>query len=87
MKKIKIAKEFFEKNRENFTGKLLPNSLSIFHSSDIFPRNGDQSFRFRQQSDLFYLTGIDPEKTILLLYPDCPNPDLREVLFLIESNE
>ncbi len=61
--------------------------MAIFHSNDIFPRNGDQAFRFRQQSDLFYLTGIDQEKTILLLFPDCPNPDLREVLFLVEPNE
>jgi Xaa-Pro aminopeptidase len=66
---------------------MAPNSLAIFHSNDVFPRNGDQSFKFRQQSDLFYLTGIDQEKTILLLYPDCPNPDLKEVLFLIEPNE
>jgi Xaa-Pro aminopeptidase len=87
MKKIQIKKEFFTENRKNFIEKLLPDSLAIFHSNDVFPRNGDQSFKFRQQSDLFYLTGIDQEKTILLLYPDCPNPDLREVLFLIEPNE
>ena len=61
--------------------------MAVFHSNDVFPRNGDQSFRFRQQSDLFYLTGIDQEKTILLLYPGCPNPDLKEVLFIIEPNE
>ncbi len=67
--------------------KMEPESLAIFHSNDVFPRNGDQSFRFRQNSDLFYLSGIDQEKTILLLYPDCPNPELREVLFLIEPNE
>jgi len=64
-----------------------PVGLAIFHSNDIFPRNGDQSFRFRQQSDLFYLSGIDQEKTILILFPDCPNPELREVLFLIEPDE
>jgi Xaa-Pro aminopeptidase len=87
MKKIEIKKEFFTGNRAKFIEKLLPNSLAIFHSNDIFPRNGDQPFRFRQQSDLFYLTGIEQEKTILLLYPDCPNPDLREVLFIIEPNE
>lgn len=87
MKKISINKEFFISNRKNFIEKMESNALAIFHSNDEFPRNGDQSFRFRQQSDLFYLTGIDQEKTILLLSPDCPNPDLREVLFLIEPNE
>jgi Xaa-Pro aminopeptidase len=87
MKRIQIKREFFAENRKNFIEKLLPDSLAIFHSNDVFPRNGDQSFKFRQQSDIFYLTGIEQEKTILFLYPDCPNPDLREVLFLIEPSE
>jgi len=51
------------------------------------PRNGDQNFPFRQNSDFFYLTGIDQEKSILLLCPECPNPKLREVLFLVETSE
>lgn len=51
------------------------------------PRNGDQYFPFRQQSDFFYLTGIDQEKSILLLAPDCPTEKLREVLFVIKTNE
>jgi len=87
MKKISIDKEFFILNRKNFIEKMESNAVAIFHSNDVFPRNGDQTFRFRQQSDLFYLTGIDQKKTILMLFPDCPNPDLREVLFLIEPNE
>jgi Xaa-Pro aminopeptidase len=87
MKKILINKDFFTSNRKKFVEKMEPAGMAIFHSNDVFPRNGDQAFRFRQQSDLFYLTGIDQEKTILLLYPGCPNPDLREVLFLIEPNE
>lgn len=84
MKTITIDKDFFTSNRRNFIEKLLPNSLAIFHSNDLFPRNGDQTFKFRQQSDLFYFTGISQEETILMLYPGCPNPDLREVLFIIE---
>jgi Xaa-Pro aminopeptidase len=87
MKKMKISAEFFSTNRQRFIEKMEPASLAIFHSNDVFPRNGDQSFRFRQNSDLFYLSGIDQEKTILLLYPDCPNRDLSEVLFIIEPNE
>jgi Xaa-Pro aminopeptidase len=87
MNKILINKDLFISNRKKFAEKMEPLSLAIFHSNDLFPRNGDQTFRFRQQSDLFYLTGIDQEETILLLFPDCPNPDLRAVLFLIEPNE
>ncbi|MCK9400787.1 MAG: aminopeptidase P family protein [Bacteroidales bacterium] len=87
MKKIKINADFVVNNRKNFVEKMDLVSLAIFHSNDVFPRNGDQTFRFRQQSDLFYLTGIDQERTILMLFPDCPNPELREVLFLIEPNE
>jgi Xaa-Pro aminopeptidase len=87
MKKIQINKDFFLSNRKRFVEKMDPVSMAIFHSNDVFPRNGDQSFRFRQQSDLFYLTGIDQERSILLLFPDCPNPELREVLFMIEPNE
>jgi Xaa-Pro aminopeptidase len=87
MKKIQINREFFINNRKKFIEKMDQGGMAIFHSNDVFPRNGDQTFRFRQQSDLFYLTGIDQEKTILLIFPDCPNPDLREVLFLIEPVE
>jgi Xaa-Pro aminopeptidase len=87
MKKIQINREFFINNRKKFVEKMEKGGLAIFHSNDVFPRNGDQTFRFRQQSDLFYLAGIEQEKTILLLFPDCPNPELREVLFLLEPVE
>jgi Xaa-Pro aminopeptidase len=87
MKKIAIKNDFFVRNRKKFIEKMEPAGMAIFHSNDIYPRNGDQPFRFRQHSDLFYLTGIDQEKTILLLFPGSPNPDLREVLFLIEPSE
>lgn len=82
-----IQKEFHVNNRNRLAENLLPNSLAIFHANDVYYRNGDQPYRYRQQSDLFYLTGIGQEKTILLLFPDCPNPDLREVLFIIEPTE
>jgi Xaa-Pro aminopeptidase len=67
--------------------KQISASLAIFHSNDEFPRNGDQNFPFRQQSDLFYLSGIDQEDTILMLAPDHPNMDLREMLFVKETSE
>ena len=61
--------------------------MVILFASDEMPRSGDQSFVFRQNPDLFWLTGIDQEKTILILYPDCPNPLYREALFLRKTNE
>lgn len=66
---------------------MAPAALAVFHSNDEYPRNGDQSFPFRQQSDLFYLSGIDQEETILVLAPGHPNLDLREMLFLKETSE
>ncbi|MCK5028658.1 MAG: aminopeptidase P N-terminal domain-containing protein, partial [Bacteroidales bacterium] len=77
----------FEKNRKKLIKYLQSNSLTLIHSNDLMPRNGDQYFPFRQSSDLFYLTGIDQEKTILTLCPNHPNKALREILFIIESNE
>ncbi|MBN2639250.1 MAG: aminopeptidase P N-terminal domain-containing protein [Bacteroidales bacterium] len=63
------------------------NSVAIFFSNDQSPRNGDQFHPFRQQSDFFYLTGIDQEKSILILAPNCPNKNLREVLFVLKTNK
>jgi Xaa-Pro aminopeptidase len=87
MKYPTIDQSLFTLNRKNFSKYLKNNSLAIFNSSDEFPRSGDQSFIFKQNPDLFYLSGIDQEQTILLLYPDCPNPLYREVLFLRQTND
>lgn len=82
-----IGNKLFVDNRKRFC-KLLPKgSIAIFHSNDQFPRNGDQYFPYRQQSDFFYLTGIEQEKSILILAPDHPNKKFRELLFLLETNE
>lgn len=82
-----IDPAFFAKNRKQFVKLLPPGSLAIFHSNDVFPRNGDQHYPFRQQSDLFYLSGLDQEETILVLAPGHPNAGLREVAFVKETNE
>lgn len=82
-----IENLLFKSNRERFIHRLPKNSTTLLFSNDQYPRNGDQLFKFRQNSDLFYLTGIDQEKTILLLSPDCPNKNLKEALFIIETNE
>ncbi len=87
MKYLPINPELFIKNRERFSQKMRSKSIAIFHSNDQMPRNGDQNFPFRQNSDLFYLSGIDQEESILLMYPDCPIEKYREILFLRETNE
>lgn len=87
MKYSKINSNLFIKNRKKFTDKMLPGSIAVFHSNDEMPRNGDAYFAFKQQSDIFYLTGVDQEDTILVLFPDCPNPLFREMIFVKETSE
>ncbi len=87
MKYSSIDKSLFINNRKNFTNKLKANSLAIFQASDEFPRSGDQIHMFKQNADLFYLSGIDQEQTILLVFPDCPNPLYKEVLFLRQTSD
>ncbi|MDY6799904.1 MAG: aminopeptidase P N-terminal domain-containing protein [Bacteroidota bacterium] len=87
MKYMPLDSKLFVKNRKKLIKLLQPNSIALIHSNDEMPRNGDQYFPFRQNSDLFYLTGIDQEKTILTLCPNHPDKSLREILFIIESNE
>ena len=83
----KINTNLFILNRINLCKELKNNSLAIFHSNDEMSRNGDCFFPFRQNSDLFYLSGIDQEHTILVIFPDCPNPSYKEVLFVRKTNE
>jgi Xaa-Pro aminopeptidase len=87
MKYQPVSNNIFTNNRNNFVQRLKPCSLAIFHSNDEFPRNGDQNFLFKQNPDFFYLTGIDQEQSILVLFPECPNPLYKEVLFLRQTNE
>ena len=82
-----IDNSLFKTNREHFSNRLPEDATALFFSSDQYPRNGDQFFKFRQNSDLLYLTGIDQEKSILLLSPQCPNHKLRETIFIIKTNE
>jgi Xaa-Pro aminopeptidase len=82
MNNIVLPRRLFEQNRIKLSKHLKKNSVAIFHSNDEMPRNGDQFFPYRQNSDLFYLTGITQEKTILVLYPDNPVVKNREILFV-----
>jgi len=87
MKYEPIANKVFYTNRKKFCSELKENSLVLINSNDEFPRSGDQNHLFKQNADLFYLSGIDQEQSILLLFPDCPNPLYKEVLFLRQTNE
>jgi len=87
MKYLLISSNLFTNNRNNFSKRLKSNSIAIFNSSDEFPRSGDQAFIFKQNADFFYLTGIDQEQCALILFPDCPNPLYKQVLFLRQTNE
>ncbi|WP_088324595.1 aminopeptidase P family protein [Polaribacter tangerinus] len=87
MKYHPIASELFIKNRKNFASKMKPNSLAIFNSNDIYPISADSTMPFEQHRDIFYLSGVDQEESVLMLYPDCPNKNLREVLFVRETND
>lgn len=87
MKYTALKTELFENNRKRFADKMEGNTLAIFHSNDEMPRNGDCFYIFRQNSDLFWLSGIDQEQSILLLYPDHPQESMRAVLFLRKTNE
>lgn len=79
--------QFFLHNRERLLEKLKPNSLVVIHSNDLMPTNADGTMGFRQNNDLFYLTGIDQEETILVLCPDAALECDREVLFVRETSE
>ena len=87
MKYLPVENKLFTTNRINFVSRLKPASIAIFHGNDEFPRSGDQAFVFKQNPDFFYLSGIDQEQSILLLFPDCPNPLYTEVLFLRQTSE
>ncbi|MEP6734828.1 MAG: aminopeptidase P family protein [Chryseolinea sp.] len=82
-----INKELFVNNRKRLVKKLKPHSIVVVNSNDIMPTNADGSMRFRQNSDLFYLTGADQEETIVVLCPDFPDKRYQEVLFVRETND
>lgn len=86
MKSYSLPISFFQENRKKLGKMLVENSLAIFHSNDEMYRSRDQFFPFRQDSDLFYLSGINQERTILIIAPDYPDPSLQEVLLIRKSD-
>jgi Xaa-Pro aminopeptidase len=82
-----IDNKLFATNRKRLENLVQSKSLLIINANDEIPRNGDQYYTYRQHSDLFYLTGIEQEKTILLIFKDHPQENCRQVLFIIRPNE
>jgi Xaa-Pro aminopeptidase len=87
MKNPPLNPEIFIKNRQRFVAEMKPKSIAIFNSNDEMPSNGDALYPFVQNSDLYWLTGIEQEDTMLILFPDNPDEKLREVLVLVRPNE
>ena len=87
MKYKAISKELFEENRKKFCASMTENSIAVFCSNDQMPTNSDGTMPFKQNSDLFWLSGVDQEESKLVLFPDSSNPNHREVLFLKETSE
>jgi len=82
-----IQSSLFAENRVRLKNQLKPNSIAIFNANDIMPTSADGIHSFVQNSDLFYLSGIDQEETVLLLYPDSKEKKHREVLFIKETSD
>lgn len=87
MRYLPISNDLFIGNRKKLARLLKPSTIAIFHSNDIMPTSADGTMPFKQQSDMFYLTGVDQEETILVMFPDHPDEKLREVLFVRETSE
>lgn len=82
-----INNELFKYNRERFVRQMQAGSMAVFHANDIMPTNADGTFHFKQNADLFYLTGVDQEDTALLLFPDSPVEAYKEVLFVRRTDD
>jgi len=87
MKYEKIDSQLFIRNRKRFCIELKSKSLAIFNSNDIMPTNADGTMEFRQNNDIFHLSGVDQEESILLVFPDSFHAKHKEILFLKETNE
>ncbi|MDA7836697.1 aminopeptidase P N-terminal domain-containing protein [Salibacteraceae bacterium] len=87
MKYHLINKDLFIHNRKNFTERMKSKSLAVFNSNDILTTGADSTTPFKQHRDIFWLSGVDQEESILLLFPDAADEKYREILFLKETNE
>ena len=87
MKYDLISNKLFIKNRAKFVAQMKPKSIAFFNSNDIYPVSADSTLPFEQHRDIFYLSGIDQEESVLFLFPDANKPEHREIAFVRETNE
>ena len=87
MKYHKIDSKLFVKNRKNFMSRMNKKSIAFFNSNDIYPVSADSTLPFEQHRDIFYLSGVDQEESVLMLCPSASDPKHREVLFLKETDD
>ncbi|NNM23604.1 MAG: aminopeptidase P family protein [Flavobacteriaceae bacterium] len=87
MKYQPIDAQLYVKNRANFMAQMKSKSLAVFNSNDIYPISADSTMPFEQARDILYLSGVDQEESILVLFPDAPDPKHKEILFVRETNE
>jgi Xaa-Pro aminopeptidase len=87
MKYLPLDPAIFIENRKRFIKEMKPNSIAIFVSNDEWPSNGDALHAFKQNTDLYWLSGVEQEDTMVILFPDCPDPKFKEVLVLVRPNE
>ncbi|MEZ4788476.1 MAG: aminopeptidase P N-terminal domain-containing protein, partial [Flavobacteriales bacterium] len=87
MRYTPLSAATYREHRARFRQGMEKGGLAVFHSNDIMPTSADGTMPFKQATDILYLTGIDQEESILLLFPDAVDPKDREILFLRETNE
>jgi Xaa-Pro aminopeptidase len=87
MKYERIPSDLYVKNRKKFAQQMKANTLAVFNSNDIYPISADSSIPFQQHRDILYLSGVDQEESILVIFPSCSNERHKEVLFLKETSE
>ena len=87
MKYTPLSPELFKKNRAKFMAQMKPNSIAVFNSNDIYPVSADSTLPFQQHRDIYYLSGLDQEESILVLFPDAKEPKHRELVFVKETSE
>lgn len=87
LKYTPLSSELFKKNRAKFIAQMEPKSIAVFNSNDIYPVSADSTLPFQQHRDIYYLSGLDQEESILILFPDAKETKHREIVFVKETSE
>ena len=87
MKYLPISSQLFTKNRLKFSRQMQPKSIAVFNSNDVFSTGADSTLPFEQHRNIFYLSGVDQEESILIIFPTANEAAHREILFVKETND